>query len=144
MNPNTTNDRNKYQVNEKYWVVSEVKASLIEVYNNFLKAQDNYIKSIKGIIDPVENKAHYISALYCLYAMMLNGFLGYLSREENTEFSEEDYINLAIEDEQDQNKILKMGYILQKWSFTEGPFRITHQEKQYNDIIDQLIEEDEM
>lgn len=137
-----TNDRNNYQYNEKFWIVSEVKASLIEVYNNFLKAQDNYVRSIKGIVDPVENKAQYISALYGLYTMLLNGFLEYLKTQE--EFTEEDYISLAITEEQDQEKILKMGYLLQKWSFTKGPFRITHQEKEYKDVIDQLKEEDEM
>ena len=134
----------KYEISEKYWVVSEVKASLIEVYNNFLKAQENYIRSLKKILDPTQSKAEYISALYGLYTMFLNGFPEYIENKKDINYTEEDYISLALSDEHDDDKLVRMGYILQKWASTEGAFRITHQERSYNDPIDMLLDENEM
>ena len=72
------NPKNKYQVSEKYWVVSEVKASLVEVYNNFLNKKDIYIRSLKGTVEPIEAKAEYTASLYGFYSLMLNGFTDYL------------------------------------------------------------------
>ena len=138
---------NKFEISEQYWVVSEVKASLIEVYNNFLKAQDNFVRSLKGIIDPTQAKAEYISALYGFYTLSLNGFPTHLEElkiNKKTDFGEDDYFDLSHEDKQDNVKLLKMGYELQKWASTKGAFRITHQEKNYKDPIEMMLDENEM
>lgn len=132
----------KYDIHEQYWVVSEVKASLIEVYNNYLKAQENYVRSLKKILDPTQTKAEYISALYGFYTLVLNGFPDYL--KTSSSFTEDDYIMLALSDEHQDDKLIRMGYVLQKWASTEGPFRITHQDKVYKDPVQMLIDENEM
>jgi len=134
---------NKYEVHEQYWVVSEVKASLVEVYNNYLKAQENYVRALKGILDPNQTKAEYVSALYGFYTLLLNGFPTYLEKLEKPTFTEDDYIKLAISTDHEDEKLIKMGYVLQKWASTQGPFRITHQDKVYNDPVDMLEDENQ-
>ena len=137
----------KYQIEEQYWVVSEVKASMIEVYNNFLSKQDVYVRSLKKVTDKTVAKAEYIASLYGFYTLMLNGFPGYLETVETKGFedlSEMDFLNLALEEEHKDDKLIKMGYILQKWASTEGPFRITHQERKYNDPVEMLQDLNEL
>lgn len=137
---------NKYEISEQYWVISEVKASMIEVYNNFLSKQDVYVRSLKNVTDKTLAKAEYIASLYGFYTLMLNGFPSYLDKVElNTEkFTELDFINLALSDKHEDSKLIKMGYILQKWASTEGPFRITHQERKYHDPVDMLQDLNEL
>ena len=128
----------KYEISEKYWIISEVKASMIEVYNNFLNKQDVYVRSLKQVVDKTLAKAEYVAALYGFYTLMLNGFPAYLKENSELELKEEDYFQLAVSDEHEDKKLVKMGYCLQKWASTEGPFRITHQERKYNDPVDML------
>lgn len=136
-----TEHKNPYELKEKYWIISEVKASMIEVYNNFLNKQDVYVKSLKKLVDPFEAKGEYVAALYGFYTLMLNGFIPYLANtDENKRYglTEDDYRSLALENQFEDNKLVDMGYLLQRWASTLGPFRITHQEKEWIDQVEQL------
>jgi hypothetical protein len=136
---------NNYEFKEKYWVVSEVKASLVEVYNNFLNKKDIYIRSLKGVTEKIEAKAEYTASLYGFYCLMLNGFTQHLKdNKDEPKYTEDDYINLALSNDHDDEKLVRMGYLLEKWAWRFGAFRITHQEKVYDDPLDQMQEEDDM
>lgn len=137
-------NENKYELKEKAWIISEVKASMIEVFNNFIKKRDMFVRSLKGIADPVSTRAEFISALYEYFNMSLNGFVSELHSKES-KHTEVEFQQLAYEEVEFSNeKLLSMAYELNKWNFTKGFFRITHQELAFKDPVSQMEYENSM
>lgn len=142
--------KNDYEIQEKAWVVSEIKASMVEVFNNFVVKRDQYVKSLQGVVDPQVARAEFVAALYEFYNMMLNGYVQDLSRVKTESVpanphTEIEYQQLAYKDTNfDEKKLLSMSYELTKWAFTKGYFRITHQEIKFGDVVDQMEYENTM
>jgi hypothetical protein len=137
-------------IKEKSWVVSEIKQTLVNIYQVFVREGAQYTNATLGLGDPHVGKINYIASMYALYNICIQGF--------EADFTKNDIVNekvgaIKIDDYRylivsgmtySNEKLIFMGLILNKWLFRFGYFRLLSAETVYRSDVAKLSAQDEV
>ena len=143
-------NKNPYEFKDEPWIISEVKETIVRVLNVFLEKQAQFIRAKNKTEHYTIARTDYCAALFSYYSVTMKGFLDYLKKnkeflnKQGLYFPENNFIQLQWENQLEDETLLKMGYILNRWNFTLGHFKVQHRVKTYEDPVDQLVEENEV
>lgn len=130
-----------YDIEEKSWVVSEVKATLIKIHSVYVETRAEYMRSLSGFNHKKNSRVNYIVTIDAYYSFLRKGFIPYLKKQEEVYklITEKDYDLLYFKEKSfDDQKLLLMGSLLNNYNFEEGFFNITHQNKVFSDPVAML------
>lgn len=140
-------------IEEKSWVVSEIKQTLVNIYQIFVQQEGIYNSSLLGFGDKVQAKANYVVSLYGLYKICIAGFEKDFEKEETLKkivklddtIDIDSFRHLIIKGKHySDEKLILMGLLLNNWLFRYGYFRLLSAETVYANTVAMLEAEDKV
>lgn len=137
----------KYKIESKDWVISESKEAIIGYYATFKEKVAQFMLSREGLnTDFRVAKAELITATYAFYGAIRKGFNNHINENKKLGITVNDFQNLLLLDasEHDDTFLLKMVDLLEMYHTCYGMGNLSIEERVYDDIVDQLEEENEI